>query len=124
MYKTLKLRMSDGTSKEFGFLAVGSTQYRYKQIFGSDLMGDLTKLINLDTNTTNPDADFSISDKLAYVMNCQAEKKDMTCQNFDMFLEWVEQFDSSALLDHMGDFVSIYIGNKASTSKPKKEKEQ
>lgn len=124
MYKTLKLKLNDGTSKEFGFLAVGSTQYRYKQIFGSDLMKGLTKLINRETNSTSEDADFSVSDKLAFVMNCQAEKKDMNMQNFDTFLDWVEQFDASSLLNHMGDFISIYIGNKASTSKPKKENEQ
>lgn len=124
MYRTIELELSDGRTKEFGFLAVGSTQYRYKQIFGKDLMGDITKLINSDTNKVDKDADFSVSDKLAYVMNCQAEKKDMNCQNFDMFIEWVEQFDAASLLSHMGDFVSIYIGNKASTSEPKKEKEQ
>ena len=124
MYKTIKLKLSDGNNKEFSFLAVGSTQYRYKQIFKSDLMSDLTRMINLDTNEVNTEADFSVSDKLAFIMNCQAEKKDMNMQNFDTFLDWVDQFDASTLLNHMGDFVSIYIGNKASTSKPKKEGEQ
>lgn len=124
MFKTLKLKLIDGTNREFGFLAVGSTPYRYKQIFGHDLMSELTKLINNDMNTVNLDADFTVSDKLAFIMNCQAEKRDMNMQNFDTFLEWVDQFDSSSLLNHMSDFISIYIGNKASTSKPKKENEQ
>lgn len=124
MFKTVKLKLENGTTKEFGFLAVGSTQYRYKQIFGRDLMQDMTKMVNSETGSFSDDIDFSVSDKLAFIMNCQAEKKDMNCQNFDTFLEWVDQFDSASLLSHMSDFVSIYIGNKASTSKPKKADEQ
>lgn len=124
MFQTLELKLADGTNKEFNFMAVGSTPYRYKQIFGKDLMIELTKLMGNESNKVNENADFSVSDKLAFIMNCQAEKKDMNCQNFDSFIEWIEQFDASTLINHMGDFVSIYIGNKASTSKPKKEDEQ
>lgn len=124
MFKQIRLKLADGTSKTFDFLAVGSTPYRYKQIFGKDLMNDLTKLVGSDLNTINSEADFSVSDKLAFIMNCQADKRDMNCQNFDTFIEWVDQFDAATLVNHMGDFVSIYIGNKASTSKPKKGSEQ
>lgn len=124
MFKELKLTMADGSEKSFGFLAVGTTQYRYKQIFGGDLLKQITKIVNRDLDYIGDDADFSVTDKLAFIMNCQAEKKDMNCQNFDTFLNWVEQFDSSTLFDHLGDFINIYLGNKESTSDPKKDNEQ
>lgn len=124
MYKELTLTMADGSEKSFGFLAVGTTQYRYKQIFGGDLLKQITKIVNRDLDYIGDDADFSVTDKLAFIMNCQAEKKDMNCQNFDTFLDWVEQFDSSTLFDHLGDFINIYLGNKESTSDPKKDNEQ
>lgn len=124
MFKELTLTMADGSEKSFGFLAVGTTQYRYKQIFGGDLLKQITKIVNRDLDYIGDDADFSVTDKLAFIMNCQAEKKDMNCQNFDTFLDWVEQFDSSTLFDHLGDFIAIYLGNKESTSDPKKDNEQ
>lgn len=124
MFRELTMKMADDTEKTFGFLAVGTTPYRFKQIFGKDLMVELSKIVNKDMDSIGENADFSVSDKLAFIMNCQAEKKDMNCQNFDTFLEWVEQFDASALFNHFADFVGIYLGNKESTSSPKKEKEQ
>lgn len=121
MFKALNLTLADGSTKEFGFLAIGTTSYRYRQLFGTDLMKDITKIVNRTMDFFGDDADFSVTDKLAFIMNCQAEKKDMNTINFDMFLEWLEQFDSATLFDHFNDFISIYLGNKGSTSNPKKE---
>lgn len=121
MFKTLKLTMADGNEKEFGFLAVGSTPYRFKQLFKQDLLVEITKLINSDMDGVSEKADFSIVEKLAFVMNCQAEKRDLNCQNFDTFLEWVDQFETSELFNNITDILGIYLGNKRSTSEPKKE---
>ena len=125
MYRELKMTMADGeTVKDFGFLAVGTTGYRYRQIFRSDLMKDISFLVNKEMDFIGEDADFSCTDKLAFVMNCQAEKKDMNTITFDDFIIWLEQFDSSTLFEHFNDFINIYLGNKESTSNPKKEIEQ
>ena len=123
MYREIRMKLANGTERTFGFLAMGSTQYRYKQLFKEDLMKSITKLVNRDRDDIGDTADFSVTDKLAFVMNCQAEKRDMNHQNFDTFLEWVDQFDASELFDHLGDFIDIYLGNKESTSEPKKEEE-
>lgn len=123
MYRTIKMTMIDGSQKDFNFLAVGSTPYRYKQLFKEDLMKSLTKLMNSKLDGIGDDADFSVTDKLAFVMNCQAEKRDLNAQNFETFLEWVDQFDASDLFNHISDFIGIYLGNKESTSEPKKEDE-
>lgn len=121
MFKEIKFNMADGTQKTMGFLAVGSTPYRYKQLFKQDILKDITKLTNADLDGVGENADFSIIDKLAYVMNCQAEKKDMNLLNFDTFLEWVDSFETSELLNHASDIIGVYLGNKGSTSNPKKE---
>lgn len=123
MFKTMTLKLADGNEKEFGFLAVGSTPYRYKQLFKQDLMLEITKFVNSDFDGIGANADFSVVEKLAFVMNCQSEKKDLNCQNFDTFLEWVDQFETSELFDHITDILGIYLGNKESTSEPKKEDE-
>lgn len=124
MYRELNLTLADGSEKTFGFLAIGTTAYRYRQLFRSDLMRDVTKLINREMDYVGDEADFSTTDKLAFIMNCQAEKKDMNNLNTDMFMEWLEQFDSATLFDNFNNFLSIYLGNKGSTSEPKKEDEQ
>lgn len=121
MFRTLTMTLADGTKQDFNFLAVGSTPYRYKQIFKQDLMKDITKLIGTDLETVGEDADFSVTDKLAFIMNCQAEKKDMNLLNNETFLEWVDQFETAELFNHISDFIGIYLGNKESTSNPKKE---
>lgn len=123
MFKTIEMKMADGSKQNFDFLAVGSTPYRYKQLFRQDLMLEITKLANSDFSAIGENADFSVSDKLAYVMNCQAEHKDMNKLNFDSFLDWVDQFETSELFNHISDIIGIYIGNKESTSEPKKEVE-
>lgn len=116
MYKEFDLDTQEGM-KKFPFLATGTTAYRYKQCFHQDLMIALNNME--DTSDTN--ADMTVGDKLAYIMNAQAEKKDMNKLNVDSFLEWADQFDGAELFLHMKDFVSLYLGSRQSTSKAKKE---
>ena len=111
--------MADGNEQDFEFVSNGMTQYRYRQLTGRDLTKDATKLIN-DKAGIADDADFSVSDKLAYIMNMSAVKADMSKINIDSFYEWIEQFDSSNSINIMGDIIGIYFGTKKSTSEPKK----
>ena len=120
MFAKLNMTMVDGTEKEFEFVSNGMTQYRYRQLTGRDLMKDVTKLVN-DRQQVSDDADFTVSDKLAYIMNMSAIKADMIKLNDETFYEWIEQFDSSNSINIMGDIISIYFGTKKSTSEPKKE---
>lgn len=120
MFTKLNMIMADGEEKEFEFVSNGMTQYRYRQLTGRDLMKDVTKLID-DRKQLGNEADTSVSDKLAYIMNMSAIKADMSKINTDTFYEWIEQFDSSNTLHIMGDIISAYFGTKKSTSEPKKE---
>ena len=119
MFAKLKMLMADGNEQDFEFVSNGMTQYRYRQLTGRDLTKDATKLID-DKAGVADDADFSVSDKLAYIMNMSAVKADMSKINIDSFYEWIEQFDSSNSINIMGDIIGIYFGTKKSTSEPKK----
>lgn len=116
MYKEIALNTQDG-KKTFGFLATGTTAYRFRQVFHKDLMVMLNNMENL----TDENADTSVGDELAYIMNAQAEKKDMNKLNVDDFLTWADQFDGAELFLHMQEFVSLYLGNRKTTSSAKKE---
>ena len=72
MYKGIELETQEG-KKTFPFLATGTTAYRYKQCFHQDLMIALNNM----EDTADDQADMTVGDKLAYIMNAQAEKKEM-----------------------------------------------
>ncbi len=116
MYKEIDLQTQEGT-KKFAFLATGTTAYRFRQVFHKDLMVTLNNMENLD----NGNADTSVGDELAYIMNAQAEKKDLNTLNLEGFLSWADQFDGATLFLHMQEFVSMYLGTRKTTSIPKKE---
>ena len=113
MYKELTLKCANGEDRIFKFLACGSTAYRYQQLFHEDLM---TKLSKMEQET-----DYTVGDKLAYIMNAQAEGKDMKTLNYDSFISWLDQIESSEILAHMEELVGLYVGSRLTTSLPKKE---
>ena len=116
MYKELKLKTLDG-EKTFRFLATGSTAIRYRQVFHQDLMVLLNKLQKVDEEDN---ADTGIVDRLAYIMNMQAEKEDMNSLSNEGFIEWADQFDRIELFRNMDKIVGLYLGNKSTGSTPKK----
>jgi hypothetical protein len=120
MYQEISLRLTDGSEQKFPFLATGTTAYRYKQVFHQDLMILLNKMENSEDDQT----DMTVGDKLAFIMNAQAEKRDMNTLNVDAFLEWADQFDGAELFLHMQEFVTLYLGSRRTSSKSKKEAAQ
>ena len=117
MYQEITLKTCEEGEKPFSFLATGTTAYRFKQVFHQDLMILLNKMENSEDDQT----DMTVGDKLAFIMNAQAEKKDMNHLNIDAFLAWADQFDGAELFLHMQEFVTLYLGSRRTTSKPKKE---
>ena len=112
MYKEITLKQADGAEVPYKFLASGTTAYRYMQVFREDLMKKITSF--------EKDNDYTIADKLAYIMNAQAEGKDMKTLNYDSFLEWLDKIESSEIFSHMEELISLYIGTKFTNSIAKK----
>jgi hypothetical protein len=81
-------------------------------------------LLNKMENSEDDQTDMTVGDKLAFIMNAQAEKRDMNKLSEDAFLEWADQFDGAELFLHMQEFVTLYLGSRRTSSKPKKEAAQ
>lgn len=109
MFKELKIG-----AKKIGFLANGLTPLFYKQVFGTDLLKQLTE-----------SGKFEIAgDKipeLAYIMAKQAEKADMSTLNYDGYLAWLEGFEALDLVMNGQDVVKVYMANTVPSEKPKKK---
>lgn len=99
-------------------LANAATPYRFKQIFGSDLM----KVLNgINKGQEDEVASLDVIVQLAFVMNAQAEKKDISTLSFEAFLTWAEQFGPMSIVEKAEDIVAVYMGNAASSSQSKKK---
>ena len=122
MYKEIKLLTNDGEEKAFKFLASGTTAYRYRQVFNQDLMVQLSKMkVYQEKGASDETVDATLFEKLAFIMNAQAEGKDMKTLNFDSFLEWVDQFPGMEILTHAPEIIELYLGTKVTKSVPKKD---
>ena len=120
MYKEIELETQE-RKKTFPFLATGTTAYRYKQCFHQDLMIELNNM----EDTADDQADMTVGDKLAYIMNAQADKKDMNKLNVESFLAWADQFDGAELFLHMGGFrFNVYWLTAGNFKAPKKVSRQ
>ena len=56
--------------------------------------------------------------ELAFVMAKQAEKADMNKLNYDMFIDWLEDFGPMAFVDSAENILAVYMESTASTSTP------
>ena len=122
MFGQINLITNDGGEKAFKFLAVGPTVYRYRQVFHKDLMVQLSKMrVFQEKEASDETADSTTFEKLAFIMNAQAEGKNMNTLNFDSFLEWADQFAGMELITHAPEIIELYLGSKVTKSTPKKD---
>ncbi len=108
--------MSNG--EEIEILANAATPYRFKQIFGLDLM----KIIGKSSEEDNGMGVVEIVPQLAYVMNQQAKKADLMKLNMETFLTWSESFESGDFIENAEKIIDTYIGTTITTSVSKKKK--
>lgn len=111
MYKVLNIK-----GKDVEFLANAATPYRVKQVFHVDIM---KAFFNADKDGGIDTA--NIIPQLAYIMNMQAFKKDMSTLNEESFFEWCEQFGAFDLAECGEDIINIYLGNQTGESTSKKK---
>lgn len=108
MRKDIELTLEDGTKKLLPFEANGATAIRYRMVFHEDLMVTMNSLSGENVDTL-------IGAKLGYIMNAQAEKRTQNL-SMDDFIAWAAAFDSVSLVESLEAFVSLYLGNRYSTS--------
>lgn len=114
MFKTLS------TSRgELNLLATASTAIRYKQIFKEDLLLSMSSLGDSEATTY-----LDIAQKLGFIMNAQAEKKDMMELSYEKYIEFLDNFEPLEFITIGKDIISAYRMNEAGTSESKKKEDQ
>lgn len=113
MYGEVKLETPRGEELTVPMLANAATLIRFNQIFHLDL---LTSVLNEKTGNF----DIDVISKLAFVMAKQAAKADMNTVNEDQYIEWLEDFDSTAFINNVNEIFNIYMKSKKNTSNAKK----
>ena len=105
MYGTVTI-----SGKETGFLANASTPFRFKNIFGIDLISLLAK---------GDEGAVDDYERLAFVMAKQAEKADMNTLTAEDFYLWLESYEFTDLVEALPEIIGLYMQNKITTSDPK-----
>ena len=109
MFKELKIR-----DIKLPLLANGATPYYFKRLFGKDLLKQLTSTGEYEIASDE-------IPELAFIMAKQAEKADMAQLSFDMYIEWLEQFDALDMVMNSTDIADVYIGNTIPQEQPQKK---
>jgi len=100
--KTIKIG-----DKEVCFASSAGTLKRYRDMFGGDLLAQLSKI-----TSDNPDID--LLSQLAYVMAVQGGET----QNY---LEWLDNFEMVEFVTALTEVVAIWGLNTKTTISPKKK---
>lgn len=111
--------MAFGTVKfanggEIELLANAATKYRFRQIFGLDLMNELAEM----TEKQTPGHICEIIEMLTYTMMMQA-KKEAEKGSIDDFFVWLEDIDANEITERIDEILTIYQGNQKSLSEIK-----
>lgn len=99
---------------KIAFLSNGLTPLFYKQLFGNDLLKQLTESGNFTVAGDN-------IPELAFIMAKQGEKADMTKLNLESYYTWLSEFEPLDMVVAGSDIAAIYISNSLPTEEPKKK---
>lgn len=123
MYKVITLKTDEGEDINVPFLANAATPFRYKSLFGKDLLLLFQKAAKDDGAY-----DIDFVSELAFVMAMQAKSRneglDINTVNRDNMISWLEQFGGFEMLTRANEIISVYIGNEETTSEEKKKVEE
>lgn len=104
--------------KELKLAANAATPFRYKQLFGEDLLRIFQE------STENKEKEITLSEtvtQLAFIMNRQAEGVNMNTLSMDEFFSWLENYEPMEIVLVGQDIISTYLSS-AQTSVVAKKK--
>lgn len=102
---------------EFSLIANAATPFRFKQIFGTDL------LMVFQKSTQSEEDGMILSEvvtQLAYIMHKQAEKADMNRLSIDDFYAWLEDYEPMDFVMVGQEIINVYMASTIPTSTAKK----
>lgn len=128
MYREISIARVDGSDALTPMLANAATPYRYKSIFGEDLIKKIASSSTINSDGTGT-VTVNFVGELAFVMAMQAAAHSdknikMDKLNEEKFVEWLEQYDSLSMENASNDIFEVYAGNIRSDSEAKKNKEE
>lgn len=103
------------SGREVTLSANALTKYRYRQVFGEDLMNSMQDLTD---RSVGEQAEFF--EKICYVMMTQAEKRSDKASIED-FLDWIEQFEPGEIFEAALDIIGVYQANQKGLSELKNQ---
>ena len=104
--------------KEIKLAANAATPFRFKQLFGSDL------LRMFQQSTKSEDDQMVLADvvsQLAYIMNKQAEGANMNDISMDDFFSWLEGFEAMDLVSAGEQIMNVYLSSTITRVDAKKK---
>lgn len=118
MYKVISMKGEDGNQIDVPFLANAATPFRFKSVFGEDL------IMLFQTCDTNGVYDINFVSQLAFIMAMQAKAKtggvDLSTINRETMLSWLEDLDGFSIYGKAKEILDVYLGNSEVASKEKK----
>lgn len=114
MLKTIKLN----GGKELTLTANAATPFRFKQLFGGDLLQIFQEASKAGED--NLEITETIS-QLAFVMLKQAEKADLSSVTEADFFAWLEEFEPMDFAWAAGDIINIYMQTTQPSVEAKKK---
>lgn len=109
--------MLDG-GKEVKLAANAATPFRFKQLFGKDLL----RLFNDSSKNESEMVDLADTiTELAFIMNSQAEGKDMNRLSLDEFYSWLEDYEPMDFIVKSQEVVKVYLSSTQVSAESKKK---
>ena len=102
---------------ELKLSANAATPFRYKQLFGSDLL----KLFQQGSQENGEAILGDVVPQLAFIMNRQAEGVNMNSISIDEFYTWLEGFEPMSLLVAGQEIIETYLASAATSVESKKK---
>ena len=93
---------------EFSLIANAATPFRFKQVFGKDLLTVFQK------STQSEEDGMILSEvvtQLAYIMHKQAEKADMNQLSLDDFYTWLEDYEPMEFTMVGQEIINAYLAS-------------
>lgn len=104
--------------KTLELAANAATPFRYKQLFGADLL----KLFQQNTKDESENVLLAETiSQLAFIMTKQAEKADMNLVSIEEFYAWLEDYEPLDFVLASEQIIKVYLSSTRSSVEAKKK---
>lgn len=104
--------------KEVKLAANAATPFRFKQLFGSDLL----RIFQQSTKSEYDGMTLGeVVTQMAFIMNRQAEGANMNDISMDDFFSWLEGFEAMDFVNAGEEIINVYLSSTKTSVEAKKK---